>query len=216
MARDTGLWAGPHLLCASAQYEVVSARTLVSCDELGDVDRGPRAQGLQVRPQLLLQPPIQYLRAPHRLSQVQRRYVPAWGGGTPSSSAQPRTWAPPGPAARPSPLPRAPPTVEHEVVGCHHGQQCAERHEHLLALGVQAQANGARLRQRAVVVGLLGGGRRGGVRWGVARATSRPGPRPAPSSSAFLLGASAQRSKPGQKPLPALEVPPTPGSPPAP
>lgn len=33
-----------------------------------------------------------------------------------------------------------------------------------MALGVQAQANGARLRQRAVIVGLLGGGKRGGVR----------------------------------------------------
>lgn len=61
----------PHLLRTRARNEVVSTRALVSCDELWDVDRGSRAQGLHVRPQLLLQPPIQHLRAPHRLSEVQ-------------------------------------------------------------------------------------------------------------------------------------------------
>ena len=70
MARDKGLGAGLHLLGASAKYEVVRTRTLVSGDELGDVDRGPGAEGLHVWPQLLLQSPIQYLRAPHGLSQV--------------------------------------------------------------------------------------------------------------------------------------------------
>lgn len=106
--RGNGRGVGLHLLRARARDYVVGARALVSCDELGDVDGGPRAQGLHVRPQLLLQPPIQYLRAPHRLRQVQRRYVPAWGG--PSSSARPQSWAPLGLASHttPDPGPRPP------------------------------------------------------------------------------------------------------------
>lgn len=113
----------------------------------------------------------------------------------------------PGPKLRPRlpphPRPRAPPTVEHEVVGRHHGQQRTEGHEHFLALGVQAQANSAGLRQRAVVVGLLGGGSGSGVKGGrgVGRASSRPGPRLAPESSALLLGTSPRSSKPRRKPL---------------
>lgn len=58
--RGNGRGVGLHLLRARARDYVVGARALVSCDELGDVDGGPRAQGLHVRPQLLLQPPIQY------------------------------------------------------------------------------------------------------------------------------------------------------------
>lgn len=100
MAGNKGCGAGLHLLCACAQDDVVGARALVSCDELGDVDGGPRTQDLHVRPQLLLQPPIQYLCAPHRLGQVQRRDVPPWG--VPSCSAQPGSQVPPGPASHPA------------------------------------------------------------------------------------------------------------------
>lgn len=60
------------------------------------------------------------------------------------------------PRLPPHPRPRAPPTIKHEVIWRHHGQQRVEGYEHLLALSVQAQANGASLRQRAIIVGLLG------------------------------------------------------------
>lgn len=80
--RERGKWKWEqvlHLLRARARDEVVRTPALVSCDELWDVDGGPWAQSLHVRPQLFLQPPIEHLRAPHGLSQIQRRYVPAWG-----------------------------------------------------------------------------------------------------------------------------------------
>lgn len=105
VARDKGLGAGPHLLCARAQYEIVSSHTLVGCDEFGDVDGGPRAQSLQMWPQLLLQPPVQHLCTPHRLSQVQRRYVPAWGGGGGHPQAQPGPEDGPLQAPPPTPAP---------------------------------------------------------------------------------------------------------------
>lgn len=102
VAGNKGCRMGQHLLRARARDEVVRARALVGRDELGDVNRRPGPQGLHVRPQLLLQPPIQHLRAPHRLSQVQRRDVPAWG------DPHTRPCPDPGPLQTQSPIPPHP------------------------------------------------------------------------------------------------------------
>lgn len=58
----------------------------------------------------------------------------------------------------PTPLrgpPHAPPTIEDDVIGVHHGQQVTERHIDI-AGGAGAQADGGGLEQGTVVVGFLG------------------------------------------------------------
>lgn len=84
------------LLGHGASQDVVRPLLLVGGDEFGDVDGRSGLHLLHVGPELLLQRPLQHLRPPHGLGQVQRGDVPAWGTRRhPRARGAPRRWGSP-------------------------------------------------------------------------------------------------------------------------
>ena len=66
-----------NLLFLGALDDIVGARTLVCCDEVGIIDAGKWHHGLHVWPELLLQVNVQHLGPCHGIGQVHVADVPA-------------------------------------------------------------------------------------------------------------------------------------------